>query len=126
MSRFPSHGIRFGFPPKLQEQETAQLQLSATVAVMCQSGAGVCGAAESSATPDETATVSATVKAMVNRRTVEPPAKGYHHPQAWRDRRFQDNGKLTHLSIRVSARIGLFLLQATVWECSMRSSRRTA
>ena len=42
MRRFPSHGMRFGVPPKLQEQETAQLQLSATVAVICQSGAGAC------------------------------------------------------------------------------------
>ena len=37
--RLPSHGIRLGSPPKLQRQAMAQLQLSATVAVRCQSGA---------------------------------------------------------------------------------------
>jgi len=32
----PSHGFLFGSPPKLHGHDTVQLQLSATVAVMCQ------------------------------------------------------------------------------------------
>src|SRR5262245_45380596 len=47
MSRLPSHGLRFGSPPKLHGQLTVQLQLSATVAVMCQFGAAACGGAMS-------------------------------------------------------------------------------
>jgi hypothetical protein len=38
MSRLPSQGFFVGSPPKLQGQETVQLQLSATVAVTCQLG----------------------------------------------------------------------------------------
>src|SRR5947209_18544007 len=44
MSRLPSHGLRFGSPPKLHGHDTVQLQLSATVAVMCQVGAAARGA----------------------------------------------------------------------------------
>ncbi len=36
--RFPSQGMRFGDPPKLQGHEIVQLQLSATVAESCQDG----------------------------------------------------------------------------------------
>ena len=44
MSRLPSHGFTFGSPPKLQGHETLQLQLSATVAVICQLGVAARGA----------------------------------------------------------------------------------
>src|SRR5262245_49336263 len=68
MRRLPSHGIRFGEPPKLQEQETVQLQLSATVAVMRHSGAAARGG-----------TVNAT-RAMaiplITCRTIERPLAG--------------------------------------------------
>src|SRR3954471_20628647 len=47
ISRLPSHGLRFGSPPKLQGQDTVQLQLSATVAVMCQLGSAARGGAVS-------------------------------------------------------------------------------
>jgi hypothetical protein len=76
--------MRFGFPPKLQEQETAQLQLSATVAVICQSGAVVvcCEAGLARrATPEE---ISATRVAVIarldgrNGRTLDLREEGYH------------------------------------------------
>src|SRR5579862_7333344 len=44
MRRLPSHGFLFGSPPKLQGHEIEQLQLSATVAVMCQFGSAARGA----------------------------------------------------------------------------------
>src|SRR6185436_16128673 len=43
--RLPSHGVRFGSPPKLHGQEMVQLQLSATVAVRCHAGAAARGGA---------------------------------------------------------------------------------
>src|SRR5262245_47518180 len=45
MRRLPSHGLRFGLPPKLHGHEIVQLQLSATVAVTCQFGAAARGGA---------------------------------------------------------------------------------
>src|SRR6185295_4670350 len=45
MTRLPSHGLRFGLPPKLHGHEIVQLQLSATVAVTCQFGAAARGGA---------------------------------------------------------------------------------
>src|SRR5215213_7199326 len=47
ISRLPSHGVRFGSPPKLQGHEMVQLQLSATVAVRCHLGAAARGGAVS-------------------------------------------------------------------------------
>jgi len=75
--------MRFGFPPKLQEQETAQLQLSATVAVMCQSGAGVCWEAglARSATPAQIRATRVAVTATLiglDGRTSDLRPKGYH------------------------------------------------
>src|SRR5215831_5826254 len=55
ISRLPSHGLRFGSPPKLQGHEIVQLQLSATVAVMCQSGAAARGGALRATSPMVTA-----------------------------------------------------------------------
>jgi hypothetical protein len=75
--------MRFGFPPKLHEQETAQLQLSATVAVMCQSGAAVCcdtGLARRP-TPEETRATRTAVTATLdarNGRTSNLRPRGYH------------------------------------------------
>jgi hypothetical protein len=45
ISRLPSHGLRFGSPPKLHGHEIVQLQLSATVAVRCQFGSAARGGA---------------------------------------------------------------------------------
>src|SRR3954470_13414041 len=45
ISRLPSHGLRFGSPPKLQGHEMVQLQLSATVAIRCQFGSAARGGA---------------------------------------------------------------------------------
>jgi len=74
--------MRFGFPPKLQEQETAQLQLSATVAVMCQSGAGVCWAGLARrATPEQTRATRVAVTATLiglDGRTSDLRPRGYH------------------------------------------------
>src|SRR5215468_2600900 len=56
IKRLPSHGLRFGLPPKLHGQETVQLQLSATVAVMCQFGSAARGGAVSVRTVSETPT----------------------------------------------------------------------
>src|SRR5262245_18588022 len=49
MRRLPSHGLRFGLPPKLHGHEIVQLQLSATVAVTCQFGAAARGGTVSAA-----------------------------------------------------------------------------
>src|SRR3954470_3754919 len=53
--RLPSHGLRFGLPPKLHGHEIVQLQLSATVAVTCQFGAAARGGAEVAVTIRTTA-----------------------------------------------------------------------
>src|SRR5215472_6703459 len=61
MSRLPSHGFRFGLPPKLHGHEIVQLQLSATVAVMCQFGSAARGGAVSERTTSETPNARARV-----------------------------------------------------------------
>src|SRR5215831_2680931 len=57
MSRLPSHGFRFGSPPKLHGHEIVQLQLSATVAVTCQLGSAARGGAVRAVTTRESATM---------------------------------------------------------------------
>src|SRR5262245_56997394 len=58
MMRLPSHGLRFGLPPKLHGHEIVQLQLSATVAVTCQFGAAARGGAVRAAENNTAATIS--------------------------------------------------------------------
>src|SRR5262245_30956513 len=58
MRRLPSHGFRFGLPPKLHGHEIVQLQLSATVAVTCQFGAAARGGAVMAMVIRTTATIS--------------------------------------------------------------------
>src|SRR5262245_48610311 len=62
MSRLPSHGFRFGSPPKLHGQEIVQLQLSATVAVTCQLGSAARGGAVNAVTATKNATVRVRIR----------------------------------------------------------------
>jgi len=65
--------MELGDPPKLHGHDTVQLQLSATVAVMCQDGvcaaAGCWGVPATTATPVETNAMRAAASAVGSGRT---------------------------------------------------------
>src|SRR5476651_1949624 len=72
MSRLPSHGLRFGSPPKLQGHEMVQLQLSATVATRCQSGSAARGGAVSAT--NAIVITARNVRVMADSVAPSPPA----------------------------------------------------